>query len=288
MIALDHIDGLTGGRIGQFDLPCPLCGPQCRSPGNQRRKVLRIWRIDPSFAGFHCARCGEKGHAHDVRAPSPDPVKLVKARAEVAERERIVKGERLGMAQWLWSRRKPISRTIAERYLREARAYGGTIPATLAFLPGRGDFPPSMIAAFGFPTEIEPGVVSIASAVHGVHLTRLASDGLSKAGTDADKIMIGTPRGVPIALASPNDLNGIAITEGIEDALSVHEATGLGVWAAGSASFMPALAKSIPPYVESCTIIADPDAAGQRFASELKARVAELGFDNCMLVWGAT
>jgi hypothetical protein len=40
----------------------------------------------------------------------------------------------------------------------------------------------------------------------------------------------------PIVLAPPNDLLGSSITEGIEDALTMHEATGLGTWAAGSAA----------------------------------------------------
>ena len=48
--------------------------------------------------------------------------------------------------------------------------------------------------------------------------------------------MIGRSTGAPIVLAPLTDALGLAITEGIEDALSVHEATGLGVWAAGSAS----------------------------------------------------
>src|SRR6266540_153652 len=95
VIGLDDVDRLTGGRPGQFDVPCPLCGPHCRSALNQRRKVLRVWRVDHGFAGFHCARCGEKGHASDGSNTAPDPVKLAKVRAESAARERVAKGERL-------------------------------------------------------------------------------------------------------------------------------------------------------------------------------------------------
>jgi hypothetical protein len=169
--------------------------------------------------------------------------------------------------------------------LREVRRYGGPIPATIGFLPARGEFTPVMISAFGMPTEIEPGVIAISpDAIQGVHLTRLAPDGSGKADTDADKIMLGAPRGSPIALAAVGDLLGLAITEDVEDALSVHEATGLGVWAAGSASFMPALADAIPGYVDCVTIIADPD--GRRFASELKAQLAPRGIAHRMLVWG--
>ena len=48
--------------------------------------------------------------------------------------------------------------------------------------------------------------------------------------------MIGRSSGSPIVLAPANDLLGLVISEGIEDALSLHEASGCGAWAAGSAS----------------------------------------------------
>jgi hypothetical protein len=82
--------------------------------------------------------------------------------------------------------------------------------------------------------ETEPGVIAIAdTAVTGVHLTRLRSDGSGKAEfEDPDenaKIMVGHSAGSPIVLAPPNDLLGQVITEGIEDGLSAHEITGFGV-----------------------------------------------------------
>ena len=64
-------------------------------------------------------------------------------------------------------------------------------------------------------------------------------------------------------LAPPNDLLGMAITEGIEDALTVHQATGLGAWAAGAAGRMPALADTVPRYIECVTICAHADQAGR-------------------------
>jgi hypothetical protein len=86
---------------------------------------------------------------------------------------------------WLWRQRKPIEGSIAERYLREARGYAGLIPTTLWYLPPRDSHPPSLIAAFGMASEPEPGVLTIADAnVRGVHLTRLATDGRGKAGTN--------------------------------------------------------------------------------------------------------
>jgi putative DNA primase/helicase len=43
-------------------------------------------------------------------------------------------------ARWLWSRRKPISGTIAETYLRTARGIACPLPPTLGFLPVRAPF----------------------------------------------------------------------------------------------------------------------------------------------------
>jgi hypothetical protein len=49
--------------------------------------------------------------------------------------------------------------------------------------------------------------------------------------------------------------------------------TGLGVWAAGSASRLPALAERVPNYVNCITIFADTDTDGMRHARELERRL---------------
>jgi hypothetical protein len=57
---LNVVNALTGGKLGTHDVPCPLCGPLKRKPVSERKRVLRIWRLEPAFATYHCARCGEK------------------------------------------------------------------------------------------------------------------------------------------------------------------------------------------------------------------------------------
>jgi len=188
----------------------------------------------------------------------------------VQRREADEVREKLKLALSLWRRRLPIVRSAAEIYLRSVRCYGGRLPATLGFLPATEIHPPAMIAAFGMAQETLPGEIVIADgAIRGVHLTKLKPDGSAKAGTDNDKIMIGKSAGYPIVLALVNDGLGLAIAEGIEDALSLHEATGLGVWAAGSASRLPALADKIPSYVEAVSIAADDDDVGIENANRL-------------------
>ncbi len=280
-LALDLalVDHLTGGRLGRFDVPCPACGPHRRAAANRRRRVLRIWRLDPSFSGYHCARCGARGH---VRADTVrlDPVALAMAREEAVARERAHAAARLRTVRRLWSRRAPIERSPAERYLREARGIRGALPATLGFLPARGDHGPAMIAAFGLPAEPAPGCLAIDSEqIAGVHITRLAPDGRRKAGTLHDKIMIGQCVGAPIVLAPVNDGLGLSICEGIEDALSVHDSSGLGAWAAGAAARLPALAPAVPGFVEAVTILVDDDDAGWRFSEELAARLDARGME---------
>ena len=89
--------------------------------------------------------------------------------------------------------------------------------------------------------------------------------------------MIGLSSGSPIVIAPPNDLLGLAICEGIEDALSIHEATSLGAWAAGSAGRLPALAPVVPNCIDCVTIIADADDAGAENAGKLTAELRQRG-----------
>jgi hypothetical protein len=102
-------------------------------------------------------------------------------------------------------------------------------------------------------------------SITGVHLTRLTADG-NKAPNAAGKakIMLGVCKGAPITISPPNDLLGMVVTEGIEDGLSAYQSTGLGVWAAGSGGFMPALAPLIPDYIETVTIYAHDNETGRK------------------------
>jgi hypothetical protein len=112
-------------------------------------------------------------------------------------------------------------------------------------------------------------------AVRGIHLTRLKPDGSDRERGDQAKIMIGHSTGAPIVLAPPNDLLGLAIGEGIEKVLAVHEVTGLGAWAAGSASRLPALADTVPVYIECVTVVVDDDPDGRRHAASLIQRLQD-------------
>src|SRR5580704_17813970 len=102
--ALDFqtIDALTGGKLGRHAVACPICGPGRHSLLNQRRPVMRIWRPEPGFASFYCARCEEQGYFHDTSTgrPRPDRRVIEQIKIETAERERITAAERLAKARW--------------------------------------------------------------------------------------------------------------------------------------------------------------------------------------------
>jgi putative DNA primase/helicase len=166
----------------------------------------------------------------------------------------------------MWAQRRPIAGTPAERYLR-GREITCPLPATIAYLPpAKPEHHPALIAAFALAHEVEPGILNEPRDVGAVHLVLLKSDGSGKAFTEDEvqqgkknKFTVGSPAELPIVLAPPNDLLGLAVTEGIEDGLTAHQATGFGVWVAGSGGRMPALAKLLPGYIEAVTVYAHSD-----------------------------
>jgi len=273
-------------RVGphEFAGPCPKCGGTDRFGINTRKDIwncrgcgiggdaisLARHVIDMGFAEAREFVTGEKVAAtRQAKAPAR-PAKIDE---DASERDK---------ARWIWRQRRPIAGTVAEVYLRQARGYGGMIPSTLGYLPARGGYEPALIAAFGLCGEPEPGVLAIADAdVNAVQLVKLRPDGSGKADVEPNKIIIGRGAlGSPIVLAPMNDLLGLAIVEGLEDALSIHAATGLGAWASGGAGRMPALAPAVPDYVDFVTIVSDRDPAGIKGAGALAEGLRARGIEH--------
>jgi hypothetical protein len=280
--------GVKLRRVGtELVGPCPLCGGTDRFSVHVKKQV---WNCRGCATGGDVIKFTQHVDGCDFAAAiatlagntvrGTPQAKPAPARRDDGNDDK----QRASKAAWLWPQRKPITEdTPPALYLRK-RGYAGPIPATLGYLPARDPYPAAMIAAFGMADEPEPGILAVPRVVRGVHLTRLI-DG-DKAPDDAGnaKIMLGTCKGAPIVISPPNDLLGMAVTEGIEDGLSVYQATGLGVWAAGAAGFMPALAPLVPGYIEAVTIYAHDDKAGQRgaldLARSLNARGVEVFVDG--------
>jgi hypothetical protein len=273
MIGLQHLAQKLGGEVRRRQVLCPGPGhsPADRSlavkPSGDRLLVH-------SYAGNNPIACLQYVRDKLGALGAPSCVQAVAKGDPEYDRRQHEK------AQWLWHQRKPISGTIAERYLRQARGYGGPLPATLGFLaPRKPEHHPAMIATFGLADESEPGVLRAPREAGAIHLTLLRPDSSGKANVERPKLIIGSPGHLPIVLAPPNDLLGLAIVEGIETGLSVYAATGLGVWAAASASRMPALADVLPSYVECATIYQEGDPAGRRGAQELAQKLVKRGVE---------
>jgi hypothetical protein len=304
MIDADHIaearatsiaDVLAGHLAGmkrhgaEYVGSCPRCG------GRDRFSI----NLTKGDGVFNCRGCGGKGGGaidltmwlngcgfaeaveHLVggsdRSRGPKPTTRPKPHHQHDDAEHYARQQRR-KAGWLWSLRQPIGGTIAERYLREARGYTtGLIPPTIAYLPPNGAHGPSMIAAFAAPPSGSgPGLIKPVA----VHLTKLKPDGSGKADVSPNKIVVGSPLGMPIVIspigAEPHHL---CICEGIEDALTIRLALHLRCWTAGAAGFMPALADPMPSYIETVTIYSHDDEAGQRGAQALAERLDARGIE---------
>jgi hypothetical protein len=138
-----------------------------------------------------------------------------------------------------------------------------------------------MIAPFALASEPEPGLLVVQPGqIAGVHLTFVANDGSpARNKSNLRKITLGRGHKLPIVIAPINDGLGLAVCEGVEDALSVHQETGLGAWAAGTANRMPGIAEHVPDFVETVTVLVDADLAGKRYGGKLIGALLERGIE---------
>jgi hypothetical protein len=264
MIVAQNIAAALGGRRSGGEWVC-------RCPAHEdRRPSLAVRDGDDRRVLLHChAGCNPLDVIDALKALGLWDGQEQTFTPSKPKPKAVPTADNRGKARGLWRRSLPIQRTVAETYLRRERGISCPLPATLRFLPGTDRHPPSMIAAFGFAAEPASGVLSISeNDVVAVHLTKLTPDG-RKHPDEPNKIMLGSAPGVPIVVAPVNDVLGLSITEGVEDALSVHEETGLGAWAAGSAGRMPTLAEAVPDWCDCVTIFEDANAAGERSSALL-------------------
>jgi DNA primase len=264
----DIIDahGIDLRRVGYHESAgsCPICGGTDRFAINNRKNV------------WNCRGCGIGGDAialerfltgHDFRAAvaaladgkSGDFVSTeYQTRPSKSDRDAEAEAyarQQREKARYLHALSKPAHRSIVASYL---KTRGITVvPPAIRALTKISDCV-SMLVAYG----------EIGSPITAVHLTRLRADGAGKAGIDPNKISIGSPAGRPLIIAPFNDTRRLVITEGIEDALSVHQSLGVAAWAAGSAAYMPSLADKVPSGIE-VTLYPDNDDAGLRAADAL-------------------
>ena len=180
---------------------------------------------------------------------------------------------------------QPLDGTLGSKYLRSARKCGIPGHHCCRFVPALRHHK----SGSNFPAIIS----LVTDAVTGVPLTLqmsfLALDGMSKAPIEPSRLFWpGLPVAGGVVRLSPDDQveTGLAITEGLEDALSIIDHGWEPVWAclsAGSIANFPVLAG-----IEALTIFADADDAGRRAATKCMERWTAAGREvTVMFPYGA-
>ncbi|MCS7069697.1 MAG: toprim domain-containing protein [Meiothermus sp.] len=134
--------------------------------------------------------------------------------------------------------------------------------------------PPTLrLALWGGQPLMLARVVDGAERLMGMHLTTLEPDGT---GRREKRLASGSkPLGGAIRLFNRERDKPLALAEGIETALGVHQATGWPVWACVSAGGLAAV--ELPLEVHEVVVCADHDSAGLEAAHKLARRLLSEG-----------
>jgi hypothetical protein len=196
----------------------------------------------------------------------PDPATVAKHQEE----RRAEARRRAEQARRLWQEARPISGTVAETYLREARGITCALPPTLRFHPDCWHGPSA--------TRHPALVAEVRGAdLPAVHRTYLKPDGSWKADIKPQRAMLGATAGGAVWLA--DGPSRLVVAEGIETALSLL--CGLledrvTLWAALSTSGLRGL--RLPARPGRLTIACDGERAGRDAAHALAVRAHGLGW----------
>jgi hypothetical protein len=244
----DQLAAAVGNRE-HTDIACPACGPDRRHAVNRRRGVLRIWRRDPDFITYCCARCGARGWAKrgDRNRSVFEPFSRKPTRATP------LKTEMLAAAEHIWRDSVAITGTPGTAYL---AARGIDLDA----VPDHGGLRFHPRCPWSADTTAPCIIARFTDAITGIPL------GIRRRRIDAKNTPLSLgPTGGGVIRLSPDDevTTGLVIGEGLETVLAAmtrieHRGTQLRpAWACGSAGAMrtfPVLAG-----IEALTILVDAD-----------------------------
>ena len=174
--------------------------------------------------------------------------------------------QRMEFARRKWREARPLVDTPADVYFRERGLKPGPDgwPASLRYHAGLRHGPTGLL----LPALVAAVTIWPDRNVVGLHRTFLRVDGKDKAPVSSNKMMIGKCAGGAVRLA-PADPE-LVLSEGLETALSVQQATGKAVWACLSTSGLKSVI--LPPEVETVTIAADADEPGEEAAQAAARR----------------
>jgi putative DNA primase/helicase len=282
-IAIDALR-LAGRRFGKIDVACPFCGPQCKSAINRKRKVLRIWRHDPDFATFNCARCGEHGCTVEGKlGHRPTQFRATGYSPEIEQQQQDDEQRRSHRALDIWREAVPITGTLGERYLIKRGIDLDQLPNNMRDVlrwhpccPWESSSALCMVALW---TDV------ISGKPKAIHRTAISSRA-----ERIDRMSLGPARGCLIRLWPDESVEqGLVLGEGVESVLGAatrieHLGTLLRpAWAAGDAGHM----RSFPVLsgIEALTLLVDHDPLdsktgknpGQDAAAECAQRWTDAG-----------
>lgn len=197
-----------------------------------------------------------------------------KARAEEIARQRELEEaarveQQHQKALSMWRRSVLIGGTDVPAYL--ASRGIECAPEFARYLPQTSnEYPQCMIVPFG----------TCAEDLRGVHVTYIQDGGAGKAsdheGLSKKTIGIGEDF-PPLIVATVDGCDRLFISEGIEDALSAHQALECSAWAAGSAARLPGLVSHVPVHIKTVIIQQDDNASGRGGTAGLAAGLAQRG-----------
>jgi putative DNA primase/helicase len=227
------------------------CWTGCRS-----RDVFGELRLRNLFLGAKAGNgASETRTEHEARTA-----------AEAAKRK-----TRIDRALDVWRNSYPAANTIVETYLWSRLLMGPVSPA-LRFVPSLWHKEASMRypAMVGLIEHAEKGSV-------GIHLTYLNPlDATVRVTITPRKRSLGTIKGGAIRLAPAGET--LAIAEGIEDALTYMQATGIPAWAAISESGIRNLISPPLGTTSKLVRIEDNDEAGKKAVADAARRFAKHGY----------
>jgi hypothetical protein len=219
--------------------PCPQCNRGTKDD------ALAITTDDRGEVWF-CHRCGYKGAENVASKP--------------AIIESLRSGDRL---RAIWKRTQPLRGTLGEKYLKHRRCALPPVDSDVRFLAGSERYPPSLCSLVTDAITGEPMTL---------HFTRLRSDGLGKAGTERDKLLLaGHPKAGGVIRIWPDDAvtHALHIAEGIETALAAAHAY-TPVWAMVDCGNLAKF--RVLEGIDSLTVLGDNDVAGVAAARACGAR----------------
>lgn len=198
---------------------------------------------------------------------------------DVPRLERKNRARSVDYAREIWVAAGPLTGTPAEAYLRTRRGITLPLPPVLRF--ARIQVPKDSGLAEAFGNRPLPALVALVVAHDGtptgIQRTYLTEQGTKALTRDGKvKFSLGNIRGGAVRLG-PTLADGLALTEGIEDALSLIQMGAPSAWAAAGSAMLDGMV--LPPDVRSVVVGGDADEAGRAAAEKAAIAFVNAGRD---------